>query len=283
MQNSELLEGEELRPVEGAGEKYLISNMGRVYSACKGSFKKLKTINGYAFVGLYKGGRYKVVSVPRLVARTFLPLPSINTSQLNVRHINGDKLDNRAENLEWVEDKKRREAGETVEVKKKELSAFYRPVAQYSLDGDYIASYRSASFAGQVVTKKDKGNGVYNCARGSAPTAYGYRWAFITPEEYEKRSTPRMLDPLPKKEKKKKRKSKKEKEKLRMKRIPTRIGETFVPFPVKSLRDFMAISNLGRIYNTRYGKFMPMQDNGSIWLYGTCYNVSVLMKLAYND
>ena len=88
---------------------------------------------------------------------------------------------------------------------------------------------------------------------------------------------------MPKKEKKKKRKSKKEREKWRMKRIPARIGETFVPFPVKSLRDFMAISNLGRIYNTRYGKFMPVQDNGHIWLYGTCYNVSKLTELTHNE
>lgn len=281
MQNNELLEGEELRPVEGAGEKYLVSNMGRVYSARKGGFLKLQNVNGYAFVGLCKGGRSRLVSVSRLVARTFLPLPSINTSQLNVRHINGDSLDNRAENLKWVEDRKRKEVGEKAEVEKKELKSFYRPVAQYSLEGEYIASYRSASFAGQKMTSGKGGNGVYECARGSAPTAYGYRWAFITPEEYEKRIKPENLEPMPKK--KKKRKSKKEKEKLRMKRIPTRIGETFVPFPVKSLRDFMAISNLGRIYNTRYGKFIPVQDNGHIWLYGTCYNVSKLAELAYNE
>lgn len=280
MQNNELLEGEEFRPIEGA-RKYLISNMGRVYSTRKGKFKKLKTINGYAFVGIYKGGRNKVVSVPRLVARTFLPLPPINTSQLNVRHINGDKLDNRAENLEWVEDRKRKEAVETVEVEKKEVKSFYRPVAQYSLEGDYIASYRSSSLAGRKITGGKEGRSVYDCARGSAPTAYGYRWAFITPEEYEKRIKPENLNPLPKK--KKKRKSKKEKEKLRMKRIPTRAGETFVPFPVKILRDFLAISNLGRIYNARYGKFMPVQDNGHIWLYGSCYNVSKLVEQAYNE
>lgn len=281
MQNNELLEGEELRPVEGAGEKYLISNMGRVYSARKGGFLKLQNVNGYAFVGLCKGGRSRLVSVSRLVARTFLPLPSINTSQLNVRHINGDSLDNRAENLKWVEDRKRKEVGEKAEVEKKELKSFYRPVAQYSLEGEYIASYRSASFAGQKMTSGKGGNGVYECARGSAPTAYGYRWTFITPVQYREGVTPENLEPLPKK--KKKRKSKKEKEKLRMKRIPTRAGETFVPFPVKSLRDFMAISNLGRIYNARYGKFMPVQDNGHIWLYGSCYNVSKLTELTHNE
>lgn len=51
MQNSELLGGEELRPVEGAGEKYLVSNMGRVCSTRKGGFLKLQNVNGYAFAG----------------------------------------------------------------------------------------------------------------------------------------------------------------------------------------------------------------------------------------
>lgn len=159
--------------------------------------------------------------------------------------------------------------------------SFYRPVAQYSLEGDYIASYRSAAFAGRELTKGKKGSTVYACASGKVPTAYGYRWTFITPVQYREGVTPENLNPLPKK--KKKRKGKKEKEKLRMRRIPAKIGETFVPFPVKILRDFMAISNLGRIYNTRYGKFMPVQDNGHIWLYGSCYNVSKLVEQAYNE
>lgn len=159
--------------------------------------------------------------------------------------------------------------------------SFYRPVAKYSLEGDYIASYRSAAFAGREVTRGKVGNSIYTCATGKIPTAYGYRWTFITPVQYREGIAPENLEPLPKK--KKKRKSKKEKEKLRMERIPARVGETFIPFPVKSLCDFMAISNLGRIYNTRYEKFMPIQDNGYIWLYGSCYNVSKLTELAYNE
>lgn len=159
--------------------------------------------------------------------------------------------------------------------------SFYRPVAQYSLNGDYIASYRSAAFAGREVTKGKKGSTVYACASGKVPTAYGYRWTFITPVQYREGVTPKNLEPLPKE--KKKRKNKKEKERLRMKRIPARVGEVFVPFPVKILRDFMAISNLGRIYNTRYEKFMTVQDDSHIWLYGTCYNVSKLTELAYNE
>lgn len=161
--------------------------------------------------------------------------------------------------------------------------SFYRPVAKYSLEGDYIASYRSAAFAGREVTRGKVGNSIYTCASGKIPTAYGYRWTFITPVQYQKGVKLKNLEPLTKKKKKRKSRSKKEKEKLRMERIPAKKGETFIPFPVKSLCDFMVISNLGRIYNTRYEKFMPIQDNGYIWLYGSCYNVSKLTELAYNE
>lgn len=159
--------------------------------------------------------------------------------------------------------------------------SFYRPVAQYSLEGDYIASYRSAAFAGREVTKGKKGGTVYACASGKVPTAYGYRWTFITPVQYREGITPENLEPLPKK--KKKRKSKKEKEKEKLKRIPALDGESFVPLPLIGLRKFFAISNLGRIYNTSYKNFVPVQEDGNVWLHSSCYNVSKLMKLAYNE
>lgn len=54
---------------------------------------------GYAMVGLHKNGILKMRSVHRLVAETFLPNPD---DLPEVHHLNHDRKDNRACNLQWV-------------------------------------------------------------------------------------------------------------------------------------------------------------------------------------
>jgi hypothetical protein len=65
----------------------------------KGRLLKLRKQNaGYLVVWLCKDGMSKIVTVHRLVACAF-----IGVSELDVNHKNGDKTDNRVDNLEYVD------------------------------------------------------------------------------------------------------------------------------------------------------------------------------------
>ena len=96
------LSGEEWRDIVGYEGLYMVSNMGRIksfYSNKARIIKPSKRSDEYISVGLYKGGHSVTHYVHVLVARAFLLNPE-DKPQLN--HINGDKTDNRVENLKWV-------------------------------------------------------------------------------------------------------------------------------------------------------------------------------------
>ena len=81
--------------------KYHVSSIGRVKSTIKGGEKILKprtAPNGYLHVAFYKTSRVTCHRVHRLVAMAFIPNPN-ELPQIN--HIDGNKLNNLAENLEW--------------------------------------------------------------------------------------------------------------------------------------------------------------------------------------
>lgn len=84
---------------------YIVSDRGRVarFTAAQGTrkgqiIKPKITFGGYARVCLRKAGERCYVRVHRLVAQAFIDWP--RGRQIN--HKNGNKLDNRVENLEWV-------------------------------------------------------------------------------------------------------------------------------------------------------------------------------------
>lgn len=80
-------------------EHYEVSNMGRVRSLRRGIILKTGVgTTGYLVVNVTGYKHKKHWKVHQLVAFHFVPNPA-NKPYLN--HINGDKHDNRADNLEW--------------------------------------------------------------------------------------------------------------------------------------------------------------------------------------
>ena len=91
------------KPLSANGQiisRYLISNHGHIYDMEKEKYCFTFIINsGYEAISLITNDGSKSFLVHRLVAENFVCHPNINQNQVN--HTNGNKLFNKAYNLEW--------------------------------------------------------------------------------------------------------------------------------------------------------------------------------------
>lgn len=106
-----MMEEEKWKPIQGYEDFYEVSSLGNIRSVTRvmsnGKTLKSKTLKPYANkntqhlqIMLHKGDTHKMHYVRRLVAAAFVENPH---SYSVVKHIDGDKENNRADNLAWVE------------------------------------------------------------------------------------------------------------------------------------------------------------------------------------
>ena len=87
-----------IKELIGFGRTYYISDSGEIFNE---DMKRMKTsINeaGYEHVKLGPHRRQKLIGVHRAVAKTFIENPN-NYPEVN--HKDGNKMNNRVDNLEW--------------------------------------------------------------------------------------------------------------------------------------------------------------------------------------
>lgn len=153
---------EEWRDVVGFEGLYLVSNTGKIKGVdriigykngrtrkWKGTEKKQTPArHGYLKVGLSKNGKGKTIQVHHVVAEAFVPkIPGKD----QVNHKDGDKTNNRADNLEWCTPR------ENDIHKINILGKGIKTVNQYDLQGNFIASYPS-------LKKAEEETGVARCS-----------------------------------------------------------------------------------------------------------------------
>lgn len=151
-----------IAPVEGA-EGYYITPDGTV-------LKTIATRVGwnYRWVKIRRAGKQHTTFIHRMVAKAFVPNPD-NKPQVN--HKNGNKLDNRAENLEWVTPSENKQHAHALGL----VTPRRQPVAMYDITGRLVRTFDSQKEAAAFVGAKTSCS-ISMCLHGKQKTAHGYVW-----------------------------------------------------------------------------------------------------------
>lgn len=155
---------------------YAVDECGNVFNIKSGRTKAQQTYHGYKYVQLHKDGKTRMIQVHRLVAMAYIPnpekLPCVN-------HKDEDKLNNNVGNLEWcthlynVTYGKHKPLETMIESRKK-------PVNQYSKNGEFIATYESATEAQRKTGVQQQNISMCCLKRYGSKSAGGFIWEYAT-------------------------------------------------------------------------------------------------------
>lgn len=154
---------------------YEISDLGQVRNIkTKKILSDKKVQNGYKQVGLCVNGKPVRKSIHRLVAEMFVPN---DDKKLTVNHKDGDKLNNKASNLEWMTSQENVNHAFTNNLTKVKVC----PIIQFDLDDNEIDRFPS------IKTIEEKlgydRSAIIRVCKGRNKTAYGFKWKYVNGED----------------------------------------------------------------------------------------------------
>lgn len=171
---------------------YQVSNLGRVKSLDhyvkhpKGSLRLIKERilkpflqkTGYLIVTLSKNNIKTSYNVHRLVAEAFVYNPY---NKMCINHLNKNRTDNRADNLEWCTYKENNNWSNHNELVSNSLINNInksKPILQYTLDMIFVTEYPSIMEASRQTGINN--SNICQCCKGNKnyPYAGGYIWKY---------------------------------------------------------------------------------------------------------
>lgn len=166
------------KDIKGYEGVYQVSDEGNVRRILmNGVTKELKNrpSANYFTVSLSHRGIKKTYSVHRLVAETFIKR---KPGQTEVNHKDGNKFNNRVENLEWVSQEENRYHAMN-ELNKFPFGKPARKVKRIDpYTGDVLATYRSVTDAAKSIGRISARASITNVCQGYQTSAYGYKWEY---------------------------------------------------------------------------------------------------------
>lgn len=185
------------KDIKGYEGLYQVSNFGNVKSLDRyiinkngdkqyfpGKYLNQGISDNYLKVILSKNNKQRTFRVHILVARTFIPNPE---NKPEVNHMDGDKSNNRVDNLEWNTRSENelhayKNGLAKPSDKQKQAVAKYakenysKKVIQYSLNGEFIKEWNSMHDVWRELGIRP--SYICRCCKGLRNQTYGYVWKY---------------------------------------------------------------------------------------------------------
>lgn len=187
------------KDIRGFEGKYQISNYGNVKSLhfCNGKKEKIlkQTIcRNYLEVCLSKNNKAKSYFVHRLVAQAFIPNP-LNLPEVN--HKDGNKHNNKQENLEWctrLENMRHAKEHNLIKIVRGKDHYMYhkygslhhnaKKIKQLDKNNNLIRVWECAiDIEREIGIKRSN---ICKCCKGKRKTTGGYKWEYLTEPIFDK-------------------------------------------------------------------------------------------------